>query len=555
MTESPPPSRPAVLYAAKSTPDEKGSIETQLEDCRRLARAKGLKLASERYDEAASAFKGNRGPGLREALAEVERLQGVLVVQHSDRLARGDGDRSQHLVEYVLWARKAGVRLASVQDPQTFDGMGLVYAALMGDRNHEDSARKSAATKDGKRRAFERGDFPGGPTPDGFESVGDERRLDPARIDVIRLIGDLADEGWGDPSIMRELNRRGERTKAGGAWTRRRIQDLLTNAIYYGGVVWHRGKPDEEVNWNTTFPAPWTREDYERRIRGRGGRDAAKGSNRNPRGRMHTNHALAGLAVCGRCFEPMRPITSTYRRKDGSRRRNYVCRHVKDGTGLCDAPPLDAELIDIHVINELHRYLGDFEAWRDQLISGYSNERERIQREIDAAQAALAEQEACVERTYGYLDLAADEAEAKVAMRAAANAEEECERRRLRLEAAEAALKEVPNDAPTDAMLDFYNELSAAVRGRLEGASTIARVNDALRDIFKRFVLLPARYADEPTLVTPMLPINGDTFQEFRRRYEAHLGAWGPDKVDELPIRPPLRKLQAPSAELAKAQA
>ena len=114
--------------------------------------------------------------------------------------------------------------------------------ALMGMRNTEDSERKSEATKAGKRRAWERGDFPGGPTPDGFERLGDDLRLDPDRIKVIRLIGELADEGWGEPSIARELNRRGHRTKGGRAWTRRRIQDLLTNPIYYGGIPWRRGK-------------------------------------------------------------------------------------------------------------------------------------------------------------------------------------------------------------------------------------------------------------------------------------------------------------------------
>jgi hypothetical protein len=271
---------------------------------------------------------------------------------------------------------------------------------------------------------------------------------------------------------------------------------------------------------------------------------------------MHTNHALARLAVCGRCFEVMRPVTSTYRRKDGSRHRKYVCRHVRDGTGLCDAPAIDAELIDTHVVNELHRYLGDFETWREQLLSGYANERERIRQEVEAARADLAEQEARVDRTDGYIELAETESEAKAAMRAAANAEAERQRRRLRVDAAETALAEVPDEAPADAMLDFYNELSAAVRGRLEGASTIARVNDALRDIFKRFVLTPPRYPDEPTLVIPMLPIAGDTYQQFRRRYEAHLGTFLPDEVESLkPIRPPLRTFQAPSAELANAQA
>ena len=490
----------AILYAAKSTADERGSIPTQLADCRNDVEGAGHEVAGEYSDEAASAFKGNRGPGLAAALEHVERIGGVLVVQHPDRLARGDGDRAQHLVELVLWSRKVGVRLRSVQDPQTFDTTGLVYAALMGDRNHEDSRRKSEAVKSGKRRAFERGEFPGGPTPDGFERVtGSEPRqvrLDPERIEVIRLVGELADQGWGDPSIARELNRRGHRTKGGGAWTRRRIQDLLTNPIYCGGIPWHRGEPDEELNWDTAWPCPWTQEDFERRARGRDHRDLAKGSDR--RGRPHVNHALAGLGVCGRCvwergrFEFMRPITSTYRRKDGSRRRTYVCRHVHECKGLCDMPPVDAEVIDIHVVNGLQHFLGDFEAWREQLLGGYANERQRLEGEGSRALHDVAEQEQATGRADRLASLASNDSEAKAALRIAGQAQDELARRRRRLQAAEHALAEVPTEAPADAMLDFYNELSAAVRGRLEGANTLARVNEALRDLFVYFVLEPA---------------------------------------------------------------
>ena len=58
---------PAVLYAAKSTEDKRGSIPTQLEDCREIAEREGWNIADEFQDEAASAYSGNRGPGLAAA--------------------------------------------------------------------------------------------------------------------------------------------------------------------------------------------------------------------------------------------------------------------------------------------------------------------------------------------------------------------------------------------------------------------------------------------------------------------------------------------------------
>ena len=54
----------AVLYAAKSTEDKRGSIPTQLDDGRKLAEAEGLEVVAEYSDEAASAYSGDRGPEL-----------------------------------------------------------------------------------------------------------------------------------------------------------------------------------------------------------------------------------------------------------------------------------------------------------------------------------------------------------------------------------------------------------------------------------------------------------------------------------------------------------
>src|SRR4051794_26111722 len=104
----------AVVYAAKSTEDEHGSIPTQLADARTLAEREGFEVVGEYQDEAASAYKGNRGPGLEAALQRVEEIQGVLIVQHSDRLARGDGKRARHLIEICLDAIKGDFKLRSV---------------------------------------------------------------------------------------------------------------------------------------------------------------------------------------------------------------------------------------------------------------------------------------------------------------------------------------------------------------------------------------------------------------------------------------------------------
>ena len=70
---------------------------------------------------------------------------------------------------------QGGRARCSVQDPQTFDGMGLVYAALMGDRNHEDCARKSKAVTAGLKRRADSGK-PVGAMPIGY--IGRDHVID-----------------------------------------------------------------------------------------------------------------------------------------------------------------------------------------------------------------------------------------------------------------------------------------------------------------------------------------------------------------------------------------
>src|SRR5207245_819780 len=103
----------------------------------------------EYQDEACSAFTGNRGPGLLQAMQHSEELarDGGLVelwAQHSDRLARGDGRSARHVVEIALWALKRGVVVRTVQDPDTF--RDLLYAVVTGQRNNEDSRRKGRSS-------------------------------------------------------------------------------------------------------------------------------------------------------------------------------------------------------------------------------------------------------------------------------------------------------------------------------------------------------------------------------------------------------------------------
>ncbi len=187
-----------VVYAAKSSEDRHGSIAGQTEECRAaIHQDPGRQVAGEYADESYSAYKRDRGPQLAAAIGHCEQLAGEhgvteLWVQHSDRLARGDGKRARHTVELALWALKHEIRIRSLQDPDTF--RDLLYAVVTGQRNHEDSRRKGLATQAGIRRAAARGQHTG-PPPDGYRTVrriapdgtvASSREIDPDRRPLIR---------------------------------------------------------------------------------------------------------------------------------------------------------------------------------------------------------------------------------------------------------------------------------------------------------------------------------------------------------------------------------
>lgn len=459
--------KPAVLYAAKSTRDPHGSIPTQLDDGRALAVRDGLEVVAEYQDENESAYRGNRGSGLACAMAHAERMGGALIVQHSDRLARGDGERARHLVEIVLWARKSGVTLRSVQDPQTFDGMGLVYAALMGDRNLEDSSRKSKATRDGLRRRKEKGK-PVGPVPLGYtvekkviegEHVTN-RVIDAAGANSYRAIMDMAETGASSGDIARALNRRGIRTKRDNSWDARQARKIIENDLYCG----EKGYPKliERERW-VRIQDTRRRPEPAATQRRRGGRPAID------------DYLLRGVGFCLRCGSPL----YTRRHAIG---RVYVCRAVRQCRGTCDALAIPAELAETQVLNHLNVFVGSVEEWINERLAQASDEQQQRRSALTRERAALETLEGNRDRLYTeYMRMVCDEdGFARLALEAVGRIDREIEKQQQAVSEADALLSEFSCPPDVDAALEYYSEVADVVQGKIRNARGAREINQAL---------------------------------------------------------------------------
>lgn len=489
---------PAVLYAAKSSDDPRGSIPTQLADCRAAAeREHGRRVVAEHIDEAASAFKGNRGPGLaaaKQAAARAAAEHGAaeLWVQHSDRLARGDGLEADHLAEIYFAMRRAGVRLRSVQDDSNLED--VIRAVLIGERNYEDSARKSHATRSGKRRRFDSGKAVGGPVHDGYRLVPvlredgtplvsrdgrvEQRRVvDPERAPLISRIFDLVEQGHTFGDVQRTLNREGHKTVRAKPWTTRRIRETLHNP-YYAGFI---------TAYNERIPGdhePLI--DYDRWQRILAGleradpvaRQARKGGNRPAE-----DYLLRRVAFCGHCGLPL----YTRRMATVPGGRAYICRAVRQSEGTCQAPPIPAQLAETQVLEHLDCFIDNVRDWIAQRADSRSHERDDFARTLEQQRAELRKLTVRAQRAHAqhHKLLDSDDDLAPHALRVAIEIDGDRDQLAQSLHEAEQRLADWPIAPDIDAALDFYNELRDAVQGRIAHARSANELNLALRDVLQ----------------------------------------------------------------------
>jgi DNA invertase Pin-like site-specific DNA recombinase len=364
----------AIVYAAKSTEDTRGSIATQFDDGRAMAAREGWDVIAEYADEAASAWSGDRGPGLAAALDQAQRLAPcVLVVQHSDRLARGDGRTARHLGEIYFWALKAGVEIRSAQDDSTFTNPLLAFA--MGERNAEDSRRKSFAVKAGMRRLAEAGRFHGGPRPFGLEPVDGRLRAVESEQAVIRRIDAEFLGGKTLTAISRGLHADGIRTTQGKIWRPSTVRAILESPLYAGRV---RSKGAE-------FPADIDRcrsdRDHQRI------QEMLANPSTVRRGRLPNGNFLfrRGMLRCGQCGHGM--TSRTDRRWD---LEHYLCAgRMAQGVEFCDMPSIRRTDVDSAVFRYFEQVGLDLEATRAAIAEA----RDRKLAEVKALRAA-AEHEA-----------------------------------------------------------------------------------------------------------------------------------------------------------------
>jgi DNA invertase Pin-like site-specific DNA recombinase len=474
--------KPAILYGAKSTADKNASIPTQLKEGHELAEGDGCEVVGEFKDEGLSAYTQNRGPDLVRAKAAAERLakehgECILVIQHSDRLARGDGIQAAHLVEYALWAIKSGVKIRSIQDPGTF--ADLLYAVVTGQRNHEDSKRKSLSIKAGLKRHRAKGLHGGGPSPYGYVYDRESKLLVPvdAEVPIVRRIFADFVGGASLSAIARALEADGVTTRRGKHWRSSTISQIVGNPSYIGKLRYHdeivEGAHDGIVDVGVWEPAQTLLATRRR-----------KGVGRPPK----ANHLLRGGLLQGPCGGTM-----ICRTEPGW--EVYICEH-RNGLGVrCDCPNLQRKIVDRSIYSYFEQVGLDVEATRQQLADARSHkliEVRAIASQAEAEKRRAEERLGRVRRDYSDGKLSAEDwAEFKAELTTELEGAT-AEVARLIEQEAEVETWGEFQDAEQDT-LQKLADLRTAIADQVNDAEGVDAVRAALTRIFERFVLRPVQ--------------------------------------------------------------
>jgi site-specific DNA recombinase len=319
----------AIIYARYSTDRQAdSSIADQIRVCRHHAEQRGWQVVAEHRDEGISgAAIGNR-PGVRAALAQLQRGD-VLLVMDLSRLSR-----SQDLPHLISRQHHRGVRVIGVQDGyDSTSRTARMQAGMTGIMGEEFRAQIADRTRSAMHMRATQGESTGGKVF-GYRD---------GEAEIVREIFDLWVSGASLKESAAELNRR-DIPAPGATWTRERrarhgrwlsscIRAMLQNDRYAGRLIYNRSQwvkdPDSGLRKRLERPeSEWIVRQIEPLI------DAETWAMAQGRFRRHKlpaaprRYLLSGLLKCAVC--------GAYLTVMGGSQHRYACAtHRNGGVHAC----------------------------------------------------------------------------------------------------------------------------------------------------------------------------------------------------------------------------
>lgn len=283
----------AVAYCRYSSDNQREeSIDAQLRAIKCFCSKEGYTLTSTYIDEAVSGTSDDRARFL-DMIADASKDKFDVVLVHKlDRFARNRYDSAI----YKKKLRDAGVRVVSILERLDDSPESIILESVLEGMNEYYSKNLSREVHKGMKENALKAKHNGGVPPLGFDvNAEGSYVIKEPEAEAVHKIYELFITGHGYGLIAEKLNEMGFSTKAGRAFRKNSIRDVLLNEKYIGTYIFAKGS-SKEVRLEDALPSIIDKESFEKvtnRIKSRTRRPRIDTDDRR--------YLLIGLIRCGEC--------------------------------------------------------------------------------------------------------------------------------------------------------------------------------------------------------------------------------------------------------------
>lgn len=331
------------------------SIEAQQRIIKDYADKNGYEIITWYIDRAFSGKTVNR-PDFQRLLNDVASREcqfSAVLVHKLDRFSRNASES----LKYNALLQDHGISLVSTAERIKDDANGRLLYGIMSNINQYYIDNLSNEVMKGMRENALQKKWNGGTPPLGYDVVNQELVINEAEAVIVRKIFEMAAEGNGYNTIIRELNACGYRTKAGNHFGKNSLYDLLRNERYKGVYIFnkcskrnsqnkrnsHKYKDESEIiriedgNPAIVSKELWNRANVARKMTGRITTNAKH------------NYLLSGLLYCGECGAKLHGNHRTH----GSNGYNTYRCNKQANQLTCSCKEIRADILEDFVIDSL----------------------------------------------------------------------------------------------------------------------------------------------------------------------------------------------------------
>ena len=338
----------AVIYARCSADNQRdASIDQQIKACCKFAQERGLEVIHT-YEDRALTGRTDKRPSFLQMIKDSAKKRFQFVIVYSlDRFSRNKYDSVMH--KHTL--KENGVTVLSAMEHITDDPTGALMESILEGFAEYYSRELSQKINRGLSDNAEKG-IVNGSLPLGYRRGADGHpEIVPEEAEAVREIYRRVGDGEKLIEIVKDLNRRGIRTKKGREWNKSSFNRLLENERYIGVYQYKNFRHEDG------FPPIVDKDLFYTVQKIMGEKPNARGTTMRRRTENGT-YLLTGKLICGKCGALMTGISGVGRH--GDRCFYYNCIRKKN-EHACDKKNVRREPVELAVTVCLKQMLMDDE--------------------------------------------------------------------------------------------------------------------------------------------------------------------------------------------------